>query len=248
MYTTNFPVTESTLADVFDAVKMQHLRHNHPYVTFSTTKSTTFKGARWSNYHSYLRPTFQRPNLHILINARVRRIQFDALRRATSVLISDDAQSALPQPTHEIRIKSTGEIILSAGAYGTPHLLMLSGVGPVEQLDLFKIARVATSPLVGRNLHDHVTVPLFVSINESLSMTTDKLFRLGEVMQYVTHGIGYYSRFGVVGFVTDEREHHSFGVFGAGTMEEQVLRDVANCKQDVCLINNLNCLTFSIYT
>lgn len=230
-YSTPFPIKKRSIADAFAELQYENLRHTHPHVTFTLSQSTTFKGSRWSNYHVYLRPAFQRPNLHILTNTRVRRIIFDANRRATSVLVAEDTQFA--KQSHEIHISQTGEIILSAGAYGTPHLLMLSGIGPRQELELFKIPAVAVSANVGRNLHEHLTVPLFVSINESLTMTTDKIFRMSEVAQYLAHGTGFLSRFGVVGFVSDEREHHAFGVFAAGTMEESVLRDVANCKQDV---------------
>lgn len=151
------------------------------------------------------------------------------------MVVSEDTNSANFNTLREIPLKPNGEIILSAGAYETPHLLMLSGIGPADELELFKIPVLASSPNVGRNLHDHINVPLFVSINESLSMTTDKIFRLSEAMQYLTQGTGFFSRFGVAGFVTDERANHSFGVFGAGTLEETVMRYVDNSKQDVSL-------------
>lgn len=151
------------------------------------------------------------------------------------MIVSEDTKSTNSNGFLEIRLKPKGEIVLSAGAYGTPHLLMLSGIGAAEELDLFKIPLVVSSPNVGRNLHDHIIVPLFVSINAQLSMTTDKIFRLSEAAQYLTHGTGFFSRFGVSGFVTDERESHSFGVFGAGTLDESVMRYVDNSKQDVSL-------------
>lgn len=217
------------LVSVFRELR-DEVESHEPHLLFDAAASNTRNGIRWSTYHTYLRPTFGRANLDILYGTRVHRVQFDKQLRATAVVVAaDDATSERDALT----IYSTREIIISSGAYGTPHLLKLSGIGPRTELDRFRIPVVVDLPSVGANLHEHLTVPLFVSINETISLTTDKVASLGEWWRYLSTGSGFLSRFGVIGFVADQRQHHGFGVFGAGTMEETVLRDVANCRSEV---------------
>ena len=93
---------------------------------------------------AYLRPARNRPNLTVRTSAQVRRITFDQ-GRATGVEMADGQ-----------RITAKAEVILSAGAIGSPRLLMLSGVGPADHLDKVGIATILDQPGVGSNLQDHV--------------------------------------------------------------------------------------------
>jgi len=62
------------------------------------------------------------------------------------------------------------EVILSAGAINTPQLLMLSGVGPAEQLQQHGIQVIHDSPGVGKNLQDHIAVPITFLIDHPISL------------------------------------------------------------------------------
>jgi choline dehydrogenase len=106
---------------------------------------TTRNGFRESAASAYLR---RRPrNLEILTNAQATRIIFEGLK-ATGISYQRGGA------THEAR--AGREIILCAGSVGSPHLLLLSGVGPAEVLRRHGIAVVSDSAAVGRNLQDHL--------------------------------------------------------------------------------------------
>ena len=109
-------------------------------------------GIRWSTAIGYLGLSRHRLNLTIRPNVSVKRVLFDTSGdrpRATGVeAVSDD----------ETFVVQAEETILSAGAIGSPQVLMLSGVGPQEHLKEHAIAPVLDSPGVGQNLRDH---PLF---------------------------------------------------------------------------------------
>ncbi|SIS65087.1 GMC family oxidoreductase [Phaeovulum vinaykumarii] len=101
------------------------------------------KGERCSAAAAYLHGVMDRPNLRVMTRTRARRILF-AAGRATGVELAGGRRLAAP------------EVILSAGAFGSPQLLMLSGVGPADHLRAHGIAVVADRPEVGENLHDHL--------------------------------------------------------------------------------------------
>ena len=103
-------------------------------------------GRRVSASTAYLKPALGRKNLEIHSGVLVRRVVFEG-NRAVGVEI--DSGSG-PQVIHAGK-----EVILSGGAYNSPHLLMLSGVGPAEHLKSHGIRVVHDSPGVGRNLQEH---------------------------------------------------------------------------------------------
>jgi choline dehydrogenase len=105
----------------------------------------TLDGVRWSTNLGYLNPARRRPNLTIRPDCLVHRVLFDG-RRATGVVTRHGGATSTVEGD---------QIILSAGAVGSPHLLMLSGVGPADQLDAVEIPIVADLPGVGQNLRDH---------------------------------------------------------------------------------------------
>jgi choline dehydrogenase len=105
-------------------------------------------GVRQTVADAYLRPVLGRPNLTVTASALVRRLLF-AQGRCTGVEYTTDAGI--------MRAEATAEVILAAGAIGSPHLLMVSGVGPAEQLRQFGIDVVLDRPGVGANLQEHPT-------------------------------------------------------------------------------------------
>jgi choline dehydrogenase len=109
---------------------------------------TQRKGRRCSTAVAYLQPAMSRPNLKVLSNALVTRILFDG-KRATGVEIARNGQ------LEEIRADS--EVVLAAGAYNSPQLLLLSGIGPAADLAPLQIAVRHDLP-VGIGLQDHPLV------------------------------------------------------------------------------------------
>jgi choline dehydrogenase len=106
-------------------------------------------GRRWSAADAYLHPASSRPNLTIVTDALVTGVEISA-GRATAVRYVHRGVEELA--------RADAEIILSAGAIGSPQLLMLSGVGPADHLHEHNIAVMADSPGVGANLSDHPVV------------------------------------------------------------------------------------------
>ncbi|MEM7131642.1 MAG: GMC family oxidoreductase N-terminal domain-containing protein [Chloroflexota bacterium] len=123
--------------------------HNAPHTSgIGPLPLNNKDGIRQSTAITYLSQTRSRPNLTILSNTTVERILFDGLR-ATGVAARCNGQ---PMNLHAT------EVIVSGGAIGSPHLLMLSGIGPAEHLAEFDIPVLIDLPGVGQNLRDHPAV------------------------------------------------------------------------------------------
>ncbi len=104
-------------------------------------------GERHSAYRAYLEPALKRPNLRVLTNAHAQRLLFDG-RRACGVDVRRDGRL--------LSLRARREVIVSAGAFQSPQLLMVSGIGDPAVLAAHGIAVRHALPGVGRNLHDHV--------------------------------------------------------------------------------------------
>jgi choline dehydrogenase-like flavoprotein len=122
----------------------------------SLSQVTIRNGRRWSSADAYLRPARRRPNLDIQTGAQALGIEF-AGDRAIGVRWRE-------RRGREQIALAEGEVILSAGAIGSPQLLMLSGIGPEEHLREQGIRPRVDSPEVGENLQDH---PFFLCCFES---------------------------------------------------------------------------------
>src|SRR4029077_11952206 len=108
-------------------------------------------GRRWSGADGYLRPAMRRPNLVVRVGAHVTRVLLDG-NRATGV-------SYLQNGTETIA-HAVSEVLLSGGVINSPQLLLLSGIGPADQLRAHGIDVVADVAGGGETLHDHTMVPL----------------------------------------------------------------------------------------
>ena len=106
----------------------------------------TRRGQRWTTYDGYLAPHRRRPNLTITAGAHVHRVLVEN-GRATGVVARIGGRLQT--------IRARKEVVLSAGAYNTPQLLMLSGIGPADHLAQHGIATVVDNPHVGAHLMDH---------------------------------------------------------------------------------------------
>jgi choline dehydrogenase len=127
--------------------------YNGPEQDGAALAQVTQKGGRrWSAADAYLRPALKRPNLELMTGAQVLGLELRE-GRAVGVRHATRSGSAVASAAEEV--------ILAAGAIGSPQLLMLSGIGPAAALAEHGIAVAADLPGVGGNLQDH---PYVVSI------------------------------------------------------------------------------------
>ena len=134
-------------------------------------------GMRCSTAVAFLHPVLERPNLTVLTNAHATRLLLDGTR-ATGVEV--DHQDALTE------IRAEREVILAAGAYQSPQILLLSGIGPADELALANIVPVHELP-VGRGLVDHPATWITCTTGEPSLLTAESLENL-ELLQ--TEGRG----------------------------------------------------------
>lgn len=106
------------------------------------------EGQRVSAARAYLRPSMQRPNLTVATHAHAVRVLFEGTRATGIEYVQDGAT---------MRALADAEVILSAGSFNTPQVLMLSGIGPASELKAHGIRMLADLP-VGTNLQDHLAV------------------------------------------------------------------------------------------
>lgn len=119
-------------------------------------------GRRFNTCSAYVAPTLQsHPNLHVLTHAHVQRVLFNDAKEAQGVALKRGIDPAQLRDQPESFIRAKREVILCAGAVGSPQLLELSGIGQAKLLSSLGIKVVADRPGVGENLQDHLAVPIF---------------------------------------------------------------------------------------
>lgn len=133
-------------------------------------QAMVYEGLRASTPRMYLRPNADRPNLQVAINAH-----------ATKILIDQDTKTAygvefVDKYGDKNTVHARKEVIISAGAVGSPQLLLLSGIGPTEDLEALGIV-THKDLAVGKNLHNHVSVGIGFYINETseISLTMESV-------------------------------------------------------------------------
>jgi len=133
---------------------------------FGMPDFTVRDGRRESSATAYLDPVEHRPNLRIETGARICQLVMDG-RRVVGVDYLLDGQS---------QRASAAEVIVSAGSFGSPQILLLSGIGPAGELEAAGARTRHDLPAVGKNLQDHPLVPAV--FNAARPMAFDKLLRL----------------------------------------------------------------------
>ena len=136
-------------------------------------------GRRWSAARGFLKPVLHRKNLQLETGCLVEAVEFNG-KRAVGVRWRQNGvlRSA----------RCRGEVILSAGAINSPHLLMLSGVGPAAHLAEHGIPLVLDKPGVGANLHDHLQLRMVFKVSgvKTLNETYPRLLnRIGMGIDYM---------------------------------------------------------------
>jgi choline dehydrogenase len=139
---------------------------------------TSRKGRRCSTAVGYLRPARRRHNLTVAANALTTRILFEG-RRAVGVEYRQDGETR--------RGRAEGEVILASGAFGSPQILQLSGVGPAALLREHAIPIVADMPGVGADLQDHFQVRFGYHCSERCTIND----MMGSLRGRVTAGLQY---------------------------------------------------------
>jgi choline dehydrogenase-like flavoprotein len=136
-------------------------------------------GLRWSAARGFLRPVMRRPNLKVATGAQVERVVLSEGRaRGVRFRLGDRLVEA----------SARAEVILAAGAIGSPHLLQLSGVGPGALLRQHGIEVVKDAPGVGANLQDHLQIrAVFKVSGGTLNSRAASLF--GKAMIGLEYGL-----------------------------------------------------------
>lgn len=162
----SFPKSRNRLCDAFNA-SMAALGYNEiddfnvPEPNgYGYRQGTILKGRRVSTASAYLRPVMQRDNLKVLMRTQTRRILFEGMR-AVGVEVQDE--SGIRQ------LRARREVVLCAGSYHSPHLLLASGVGDAAELAELGLTPVHDLPAVGRHLQDHPSAPLAMETSDSTS-------------------------------------------------------------------------------
>lgn len=230
--TTPITYDYSQLASTFIDASAELCHRNSSDFEYHLAKYNTHKGLRHSVYHAYLKPAFRRQNLKILLSTRVHRIILKQ-KNAVGVWVTEDNFKRTPLKIHAAR-----EVIVSAGAFHTPQILKLSGIGPAKELKRFNIKVIHNAPMIGRNLYDHSSMPLYVSVNESITVTRSKVLSVWEVLNYFLHGDGLFSNFGVLGYLNDRNADFGSGIFGVGSIDERILRRIVNTDREVRMFIN----------
>ncbi len=155
----------------------------------------TWNGRRCSTAEGYLRPALSRNNLVVETGRTVLRVNIEK-GRAVSVDLGDPVET----------VGATGEVVITAGAVGSPKLLMLSGIGPADALSANGVTPVVDLPGVGANLQDHLDIDVVLSVNAGLGLDKYKakhrmlwaglqylLFKTGPVTSTIVEGGAFWS-------------------------------------------------------
>ena len=114
------------------------------------------RGRRWSAASAFLKPALKRPNLRLETGCLVEGIVFDG-KRAAGVRWRQDGVTKTA--------RCRGEVILAAGSIGSPHIMLLSGIGPAQHLRELGIPVVLDRPGIGANLQDHLQLRMIYKVD-----------------------------------------------------------------------------------
>ncbi|XP_071448474.1 glucose dehydrogenase [FAD, quinone]-like [Hetaerina americana] len=172
---------------------------------FMLAQGTIRRGTRCSTAKAFLRPARLRRNLHVAMKSHVTKLLIDPVdKRVTGVQFFRGSRRKI------VRVKR--EVILSAGAVGSPQLLMLSGIGPREHLREVGIPLI-TDLKVGQNLQDHIGLGgLTFIVDEPVTFTKARFQTAPVALEYAINGRGPMTSLGGVeglAFVNTKFANHS---------------------------------------
>ncbi|KZT34902.1 alcohol oxidase [Sistotremastrum suecicum HHB10207 ss-3] len=152
--------------------------------------SITKAGSASNVATGYLTPdVLARQNLDIITGARATKLTF---KSSPSGPVANGVQFTPSPNANTTSVFANNEIILSAGAFNTPQLLQLSGIGSSTLLKSLKVPVILNSPQVGRNLRDHVTMPMqwLASVNTTLDRLQNATFVTEQTALWESTGAG----------------------------------------------------------
>lgn len=152
------------------------------HIGYTYMQGFVYNGRRESSAKAFLAPIKDRPNLHVIKHAMVRKIIIDEKNRARGVKF-------VYKGKYEMKAFASKEVILSAGSLMSPQVLMLSGIGPKKHLRKHKI-RVKSDLPVGNNLFDHVYAYLWFSFDPISSRETFASSDIDSLYEFVFHNSG----------------------------------------------------------
>lgn len=174
------------------------------FLGFLSVPGTLEFGTRYSAARAFLTPAKNRNNLKVAKHAHVEKVLFTSSKKAREVKFH------IGDKTFKARAKR--EIILTAGAIETPAILLRSGVGPRHHLSSLKIKTIANSP-VGRNLQDHIVVPLYFRITGYDSQPLSLKEQLDNHFNYLAYKSGPLSTIEATdtsGFINTDRNPSNY--------------------------------------
>ncbi|XP_017476670.1 PREDICTED: glucose dehydrogenase [FAD, quinone]-like [Rhagoletis zephyria] len=182
---------------VLGVPRVQRIGDDGAAIGCTRVPGTVENGKRMSTAKTYLGRARQRPNLHVIKNAHVTKINFDTSgRRAVSV-------SFVLRDRYKMSARIQRELVVSAGTIESPKLLMLSGVGPREHLNSLQIPVLHDLP-VGNNLQDHLMTLLYFKLQARPKERNGQAKIMENMFNYLMYGKGplsSHSTTSVVSFV-----------------------------------------------
>uniref|UniRef100_A0A2A4K2X4 Glucose-methanol-choline oxidoreductase N-terminal domain-containing protein n=1 Tax=Heliothis virescens TaxID=7102 RepID=A0A2A4K2X4_HELVI len=150
---------------------------------FMEAQGTIRRGSRCSTAKAFLRSAKDRPNLHISMYSHVTKVMIDPRTK-----VAFGVEFVRNKMIYRIRARK--EVILSAGTINSAQLLMLSGIGPAEELHKHKIPLIQNLK-VGRNLQDHIGLGgLAFMVNQPISIVEHRLYTVTSLTDYAMFGEG----------------------------------------------------------
>ncbi|CAH1779144.1 unnamed protein product [Owenia fusiformis] len=138
------------------------------------------KGERSSTATAFLEPNMDRKNLHVATQAHVTKVLLEGKKAVGVAYVRDLVKK---------NVKARKDVILSGGAIGSAHILLLSGIGPKKHLEEIGIPVVADLP-VGENMEDHPTADLLTYFTKVDAITENQAFSFLETWKYKLFGTG----------------------------------------------------------
>ncbi len=127
-------------------------------------------GFRWNTAKAFVRPVcYGRPNFEMWTGAQVTRLILEATASGEQRCTGAEVMGTRP---HTAQLALGGEMLLCAGAVGSPHILQLSGIGPTERLQQHGVAPAVHSPGVGENLQDHLQIRSVYKVQGAKTLNT----------------------------------------------------------------------------
>ncbi len=148
---------------------------------------TLKNGERWNTARAFLDNHMDRPNLTVITHAMTQKVIVEH-GRATGVDVKIKGKTRT--------ISANREVILSGGAFGSPQLLLLSGIGPKDKLDTHNITQIHDLPGVGENLQDHIdyVISYDAKIKDNLGFSVTGTFRaLKQIFRYIKDRKGMFA-------------------------------------------------------